>query len=88
MEVTKIIVSARSPNGAVKAGWATFDDGKEWAFNAADNPGNEFFTIESGIHSQWSYGDWARTISPPKRVAALRKALDNPDTKKGGNDGE
>ncbi|WP_282046544.1 hypothetical protein [Roseibium album] len=76
MEIERIIPDGkRMPKGIVTSGIAVFNDGKEWRFSA--EPGKKiFFTIDSGIPSQWSVTNFGRDIAPLRRVDALKFFLE------------
>lgn len=67
IEIEALSVSARTVSGRPTAGTAFFNDGKEWGWNAT-RPGEEFFITPS-----------QHNVRPPKRLAALREALEHPE---------
>lgn len=78
-EVTHIEYWGRNAAGLAFAGVATFRDGKVWKWHRSAHDGAFYFTIDSGIPSQWSLGNYGRMVSYPKRVLALKKRLQQED---------
>jgi hypothetical protein len=66
----------RNASGLLLSGVATFSDGKVWSWHRSHHTGEFYFTIDSGIASQWSCGNYGRMVAYPKRVEALKKKLD------------
>jgi hypothetical protein len=74
-EVVEISIWGRNNDGKVRSGECTFRDGKKWRWSRSLMDGSYYFTIDSGMPSQWSMANYGRMISPPKRVTALKKKL-------------
>jgi len=75
MKVVKLTIHTKNAIGAAVSGEALFSDGKEWRWFRATEGKTLHFCIDSGVPSQWGFGNYGRTIEPPKRVAALKSAL-------------
>lgn len=65
----------RNASGKISGGIVTFSDGKVWTWHRSTHDGSFYFTIDSGVPSQWSHGNSGRQVSYPKRVDALKKKL-------------
>lgn len=83
-KVTKISgCSTSSVTGEIRAGMATFSDGKEWRFIRSALSGKVLFFIDHGLPSQHAVINHTRIVEYPKRVAALVKYMtDNGHWKK------
>ena len=75
MRVIDLEPWARNAAGQLLSGICTFSDGKVWKWHRSHDDGSFYFTIDSGVPSQWSLGNYGRTVAYPKRVAALREKL-------------
>lgn len=75
MRVTNLTIHTKNASNVAVSGGVTFSDGKEWRWFRATDGKTLHFCIDSGVPSQWSLGNYGRTIEPPKRVAALKSAL-------------
>ena len=75
MHVTSIEPLTRNAEGHLLSGVCDFSDGKSWRFIRVGCDGSYCFLIDSGVPSQWGFGNYGRTVAYPKRVNALRAKL-------------
>lgn len=75
MRVTSIEPLTRNAEGQLLSGNCEFTDGKRWRFIRVGCDGTYCFLIDSGVPSQWGWGNYGRTVAYPKRVEALKEKL-------------
>lgn len=75
MKVIRLESYGRNTSGTMLGGVCEFDDGKEWRWHRSIDTGKFYFTIDSGVPSQWGFCNYGRIVAYPKRVAALVEKL-------------